>query len=206
MSINSEELINTRKNEIVKACAELYKTKSFKNITIKDIGSITPFTRTSIYNYFQTKEEIFLSLLKSEYQLWIEDLNMIISSNDILSKEELSHEIAKSLEKRVNLLKLISMNLYDIEENSRLEHLVEFKVVYGKSIETVGKCIDKFCADMNTSQKDEFIYLFFPLIFGIYPYAVITEKQCKAMSLANIDFKSTSIYDIAYNGILKLLK
>lgn len=206
MSINSEELINTRKNEIVKACAELYKTKSFKNITIKDIGSITPFTRTSIYNYFQTKEEIFLSLLKSEYQLWIEDLNMIISSNDILSKEELSHEIAKSLEKRVNLLKLISMNLYDIEENSRLEHLVEFKVVYGKSIETVGKCIDKFCADMNTSQKDEFIYLFFPLIFGIYPYAVITEKQRKAMSLANIDFKSTSIYDIAYNGILKLLK
>ena len=34
----------------------------------------TTFPRTSIYNYFQSKEEIFLALLKWEYDLWIEAL------------------------------------------------------------------------------------------------------------------------------------
>lgn len=206
MPICSQELINSRKTEIVNACAKLYQTMSFKDITIKEIGSITSCTRTSIYNYFQTKEEIFLSLLKQEYQLWIEDLNSIISQNRALTKEELSNKIALSLEKRVNLLKLISMNLYDIEENSRFEHLVEFKIVYGKSIKTVRKCIDKFCLDMNEVQKEEFIWLFFPFIYGIYPYANVTEKQYQAMCKANLDFKYTTIYDIAYKGILKLLK
>ena len=98
------------------------------------------------------------------------------------------------------------MNLYDIEENSRLEHLIDFKKVYGQSVKTIEKCIDKFCVDMNTSQKEEFIYLFFPLVYGMYPYTMATEKQCKAMNMANIPFKHMSIYDIAYNGILKLLK
>ncbi len=59
MPKGSLELTNARKEEIINACEELYKTMSFKEITIKEIGNITSFTRTSIYNYFQTKEEIF---------------------------------------------------------------------------------------------------------------------------------------------------
>ena len=67
MPKGSEELTNARKEEIVSACAALYETMSFKDITIRDIGEKTSFTRTSIYNYFQTKEEIFLALLKREH-------------------------------------------------------------------------------------------------------------------------------------------
>ena len=60
MKINSEKLILDRKDEIVKALEILYHKKNFKEITLKEIADLTTFTRTSIYNYFQTKEEIFL--------------------------------------------------------------------------------------------------------------------------------------------------
>ena len=60
MPKGSEELTNARKEEIIDACASLYETMGFKDVTIRDIGARTSFTRTSIYNYFQTKEEIFL--------------------------------------------------------------------------------------------------------------------------------------------------
>ena len=55
MPKGSEELTKERENEIIDACKKLYRTKSFKEITIKEIGKTTSFTRTSIYNYFQTK-------------------------------------------------------------------------------------------------------------------------------------------------------
>lgn len=67
MPNGSRELAEARRDEIIAACEKLYKTVSFKNITLKDIGKATTFTRTSIYNYFQTKEEIFLALLQKEY-------------------------------------------------------------------------------------------------------------------------------------------
>ena len=69
MPAASEELTRARKDEIVNACAQLYETMSFKDITLRDIGARTSFTRTSIYNYFQTKEEIFLALMQREYEL-----------------------------------------------------------------------------------------------------------------------------------------
>ena len=74
MRKGSEELTNARKDEIINACAALYETMSFREITLKEIGRQTSFTRTSIYNYFQTKEEIFLALMQREYESWICDL------------------------------------------------------------------------------------------------------------------------------------
>ena len=65
MPRGSEALTQARREEIINACAQLYETMGFKDVTIKEIGKITSFTRTSIYNYFQTKEEIFLALLQS---------------------------------------------------------------------------------------------------------------------------------------------
>lgn len=85
MPRGSEELTNARKAEIINACAKLYDTKNFKEITLKEIGEKTSFTRTSIYNYFQTKEEIFLALLQQEYEKWIDDLNEMLHNNKTMS-------------------------------------------------------------------------------------------------------------------------
>ena len=97
MPRGSEELTNARKVEIVNACAALYETKSFKEITLKEIGEKTSFTRTSIYNYFQTKEEIFLALLQREYEAWIEDLDALRCGHRELSVDAFSDELARTL-------------------------------------------------------------------------------------------------------------
>ena len=131
MPKGSEELTNARKEEIINACATLYATKGFKDISIRDIGAKTSFTRTSIYNYFQTKEEIFLALLQREHEEWIADLKAIIRNHESLSAVGFADALAHTLEKRMLLLKIMSMNHFDMEENSREERLVAFKVAYG---------------------------------------------------------------------------
>lgn len=202
----NSEIGEDKKEEIIRACEELYKEISFKDITIKGIGEQGKFSRTSIYYYFQTKEEIFLALFKKEYENWIKDLEKLYSENEELTKENFADKLAKTIEKRTNLLKLLSMNMYDMEENSRIEELIKFKTAYGRSVEMVRKCIDKFFKDMSEEEKDKFIFSFFPFMYGIYPYAEVTEKQKEAMEKAKVPFKFQTIYEITYNVLLKLLK
>ncbi len=194
-----------RKDEIINACEELYQTKSFKEITLKDISEKTTFSRPSIYNYFQTKEEIFLALLKREYERWLKDLENIYTKNEKLEKAEFAKKIAQSIEKRQKLLKLLSMNLYDMEANSRMEQLVDFKKSYGESLKAIKKCLDKFFKNMKEEEKEKFIFSFFPLMYGIYPYTRATDKQKEAMKNAEVPFKFFSIYEMVYEGIIKLL-
>lgn len=206
MPKGSPELTNARKEEIINACEELYKTMSFKEITIKEIGEVTSFTRTSIYNYFQTKEEIFLALLQREYELWVVDLNGIMENNTTLSKDEFADKLARSLEKREQLLKMMSMNHYDMESSSRPERLVEFKVAYGESLRMVGRCLEQYFPDMSVSDKQQFLYTFFPFMFGIYPYTVVNEKQRTAMEEAGVNYVYMTIYEITYKCAKGLLK
>ncbi len=205
MPKGSPELTNARKEEIVRACEELYKTKSFKEITLKDIANATSFTRTSIYNYFQTKEEIFLALLKREYEMWIDDLDRMTEENETLTKDEFADKLAHSLEKRAQLLKIMSMNHYDLESSSRLEQLTEFKTAYGGSLRAVMRCLEQYFPEMPITDKQHFLYTFFPFMFGIYPYTVVNEKQRTAMEKAGVNYVFMTIYEITFSCVRKLL-
>ena len=202
MPKGSPELTASRKEEIVNACEKLYQTMSFKEITIKDIGAVTSFTRTSIYNYFQTKEEIFLALMQREYELWAEEMNELAKENETMTTEEFSSALAHSLEKHEQLLKLLAMNHYDMEENSRPERLTEFKVAYGASLDAVKVCVRKFFPETDC---ESFIFVFFPFLFGVYPYSVATQKQLDAMRDAKMKFRMHSIYEIIYSCVMQLL-
>ncbi len=106
----TQEQIVRKREEIVSACEHLYQTMSFREITLKEIGNLTSFSRPTIYNYFETKEEIFLGLFQREYDRWNEDLTAILNGNEQMTKAELAGKIAASLSGREQLLKLLSMN------------------------------------------------------------------------------------------------
>lgn len=202
MPKGSPELTASRREEIVNACEKLYKTMSFKDITLKEISVETSFSRPSIYNYFQTKEEIFLALMQREYELWAAELNALADENEKMSAEDFAAALAHSLDKHEQLLKLLAMNHYDMEEHSRPERLTEFKVAYASSLDAVRACLDKFFPQID---RERFIFVFFPFLFGVYPYSVATEKQLNAMKEAKMDFKLHSIYEIIYECVVQLL-
>ena len=205
MPKGSAELTRARKEEIVAACRKLYETMSFREITLKDIGQETSFTRTSIYNYFETKEEIFLALFQQEYELFVRDLDALCAREESLSRDELADALARALSNRPMMLKLLSMNLYDMEANSRMERLVEFKTAYGASVAALDRCLQKFVPGLDEKGRQTFLYSLLPFIYGLYPYTVVTEKQRSAMEEAGIRYVYMSTYDMAYTFLRTLL-
>lgn len=206
MPKGSQELTNARKEEIINACAALYETMPFREITLREIGTKTTFTRTSIYNYFHTKEEIFLALLQREYELWTADLDAIRNENDALPPGGFAQALARTLEKRGCMLKLMAMNLYDMEGGSRMENLVAFKRVYACAMQSLTGCLKKFFPSMTQDDIQAFLYAFFPFLFGVYPYTEATDKQKKAMEIAHIPYARYSIYEITRSFVSKLLQ
>ena len=201
MPKGSAELTRARKEEIIAACRKLYETMSFKEITLKEIGSRTTFSRTSIYNYFEKKEEIFLALFAREYELFSLDLDSLRERESALSLDELASALARALERRPLMLKLLSMNLYDMEANSRMERLVAFKRAYGASITALDRCLEQFLPALGAQGRQHFLYAFLPFVYGLYPYTVVTDKQRQAMEQAGISYVYMSTYEMARDFI-----
>ena len=187
------------------ACETLYETMPFREVTLKEIGTLTTCSRPSIYNYFQTKEEIFLALFEREYRLWAEELDAIAAKGP-LSPGRLAQELAASLQKRKLMLKLLSVNLYDMEENSRMERLVDFKRAYGASVAALDRLIAQTLPELSKSQRRETVVSVLVFTHGLYPYAFATPKQLEAMQTAEVPYEERTIEMIACYGLTKLLK
>lgn len=204
MAVEHKETIDKRREEIMDACERLYESMGFHAITIKTISTETSFSRPSIYNYFQTKEEIFLGLLTREYMKWNDALRSIIRRKANMDKDALARALAKSMEERKTLLKVSAMNLYEIEENSRDELLVEYKRIFKESIELFDECLKKHLG-VSAEKSEQIRYAFFPYMYGIYPYAYPTDKQISAMDEVKLSHLDVTIYEMTYQFLKSIL-
>ena len=198
-----KKLFDSRKEEILDACEKLYKEIGFKNVNIKLIGENITCSRTSIYNYFDTKEEIFLSLVEREYLKWNNDLLKIYEKNK-QTIDSFINSIVESLSKRKILLKLISMNMYEMEENSSYESVKNYKVAYTESINLFKKCLIKFFLK-DEEEATNITFTFFPFMIGIYPYSAVTKKQKKALEELNFEYQYYQVEDLIRIALQNLL-
>ena len=199
-----KRLAYERKEEVINACEKLYERLDFKDINIKLIAGLISVGRTSIYNYFETKEEIFLALLEREYLKWNEDLSILLLQNKKLSKEDFIDKITDSLLKRRILLKLISMNMFEMEANSRVENITNFKLAFKESISLLEKCLCKFF-NVKDSEAEEITFTILPFLVGIYPYTSLTDKMKKAINKANLAYKFYTDKEMIKMGLSKIL-
>ncbi len=195
-----------RRAEIINACRQLYLNHNFKDISIKEISRLTSFSRPSIYNYFPTLESIFLEIFRQEYVAWCDDMDKILENYSTLTTSEFADKLAQTLQQRGVLLKLLSMNLYDLEENCTLDELIAFKREYKRALDTVERMLNTYFPKLNRNDTERFLFSFFPFLFGLYPYANVTPKQHDAMVVAGTRFPQKSVYDFAYQAILILLR
>lgn len=179
MPKGSPELTRARREEIINACEKLYEVMSFKEVTIKEISKYTSFTRPSIYNYFSTREDIFLALLQREYEAWIRYLEAVKPTSAEKTASGFAGMLAESLSTRPILLKLLAMNQFDMEEHSDVRCLAEFKSVCMAARKAVCSCLARYVPYMGIAEAEAFAYAFFPFMFGIYPYTTGTKNRRK---------------------------
>lgn len=201
----SHEESAARRDEIIDSCAELYKTKNYHDITMAQVAEGVSFGRTNIYNYFSCKDEIMLALLQREHELWADDLDELAGKAPRLTDERLADGLARSLVARTQMLKLLAMNLYDMEQNSSLEALMELKVAYGRVINSLHDLVAAAKPDWNESRIKRFIFGFMPFLQGVYPYCFHTEKQTKAMKEVGVAKSGMSVRQMVRALALQLL-
>ena len=146
-----------------------------------------------------------LALLQREHELWANDLDALTENASGLTDEKLADGLAKSLAAREQMLKLLAMNLYDMEQNSSLEALVQLKVAYGRVINSLHDLIAAAKPDWNEARIKRFTFGFMPFLHGVYPYCFHTEKQTEAMKQVGVAKPGMTIRQMVRSLALQLL-
>lgn len=186
--VKKESLVANRQQEIIRACEELYETMEYEEISIKEIAKSTSICRSNIYNYYQTKDEIFLDILEKDYLAWTEDIREIMSREVCPGRETYCRNMADTAALHPRLLKLMSVHYVTIEKNCSLEKLTAFKHAIHPFQETMEEVLSLYFPRAPREKIQNFIFLMLSLIQGIYTMTSLCEKQVTAIREVNPDY------------------
>ncbi|NRB40178.1 MAG: TetR/AcrR family transcriptional regulator [Pseudomonadales bacterium] len=124
----THEKKNERKEAIYKAAFDLFKKNGYDKVSFNGIAAEAGFTKSNMYRYFSSKEEIFLNVFAELFEKWIEDCSKRLQK---LEQHEVIANFAKtwveSLMSHPHFLDLCPLLFISLERNSSFEQLLEFK-------------------------------------------------------------------------------
>ncbi len=191
-----------RKQEIMKAAALLFSQKGFNHTTLEEIAVKSEFGIGTIYNYFQSKEEIFKSIIDNTFDRSYEILSQCVNDTPSL----------------VEFFKVYTRKVFEFYADNKEELiiLVSFYTAIGEGPSNLRR--DAFSAkdcklDELLKQKikegiknkeirkvnPEYLYIFYHgLLFPYIANLVYLGKLNKPEINQHINF----ILDVIFNGIL----
>lgn len=202
----TEEQFNERRQEIIHATQVLYQQYSFREINFSKISEKTKIARSTIYNYYLNKEEIFLDIILEHFM----NIKKGIEENLLevkLDRADLVDKITKILMDNYELLVLISLYIEQIEYTCSQEKLNDFKLHIKDFNEVLIKMTKFQFPDASDTLIQYFIQAFYSALHGIAPACSPIKKQKIAMEKAGIyvKFEKNEFISFYINTMLSCL-
>ncbi|WEV42203.1 TetR family transcriptional regulator [Bifidobacterium sp. ESL0682] len=131
MNILSEEQKRERAQRISAAALKLFETRSFGAITMSDIAKAAEVSKGTLFNYFDCKESLFMTLLLDGYQDYFDDLMSEISAQTDFSLHDFAHLLLDSTSKlvreRPSLVRLNALRGPILEHGANMEQTIDHR-------------------------------------------------------------------------------
>lgn len=186
-----------RSEAILKAASVLFDKNDYHQITMASIAGEAGVAKGTVFNYFPTKEELFLSLTGKYFTRFFEKLtsllNRSVNSAD-RTPENLSAEIYKALESQPQLLRIVVLLSGIIEKNVTYESLNIFKKAMLEQILTIGILLEQHYRFIPSGSGKQLLLWSYGILIGFQTLANpediaqnVIEKE--KMELFYFDFK-----------------
>jgi len=117
-----------RKEAIYQAAFSLFKKNGYDKVSFNGIAVEAGFTKSNMYRYFSSKEDIFLNVFADLFEQWVEEFRKRLQQ---LDQNAPAQQFAKSwvgsMLEQPKFLDLIPILFISLERNSSFEQLLEFK-------------------------------------------------------------------------------
>ncbi len=156
-----------REQKILDAAETLLTQKGFGAINMSEIARTADIAKGTLYLYFQTKEELFLTLFQRKFVSLMEKLRHALSALATPTTKAQVRDtlIAHTIDER-QMIRLMALSNIIFEYNISYEKALEYKLLLGQAGTTVGSVIDEKLG-LQSGQGVQILYRMYVFIIGM---------------------------------------
>ncbi|WP_449621230.1 TetR/AcrR family transcriptional regulator [Robertmurraya sp. Marseille-Q9965] len=164
-----------RKQKVIKMAHQLFIEKGFQATSIQDILDYSGIAKGTFYNYFSSKNELLIALIKSLYQQMETERDELLIGKDPTDIEVFIKQLELQLEfNRTNNLytlfeEVMILNDNELKQFIRKSHLRVLRWAYGRFLSIFGEEKKPYLLDCAIT--------FFGILNHNYKYNFVAEKS-----------------------------
>ncbi len=193
----SAEERESRSQAIISSAMDLFALTEYQRVTVASITKNAGIAKGTFFLYFQTKEELFFSVVSACYREYFDWIKKNIKTLPIGHSDELVGILVEGLSLRKEFPKLLRIMHSVLEENISYKLAYQFKKFLLFEIQLMGSIIEKIIPGMKKGEGAEFLVLFQALITGYQSMAEPAKNVRKV-----IEIPEMAVFKIDFNHSL----
>ena len=180
----SPEHKQERMEAIMTAADELFQGQPYHQITMGAIAEKLGWSRSNLYKYAATQEEVFLALHSAKNRAWIDDLADELTGAP-LPAEEFARTWAEVTERHASFLRYQEIIIAIIESNVTLERLTRFKRDFAEMLPPITNVLARQCGISEDAATNLYLRLLYqaPGLWNHFHAAELTREAMHAAGL-----------------------
>lgn len=195
--------VTEKKNQILTAAKQVFGRFGFAKTTLDDVANAVGMKKASLYYYYESKEELFKDVVKSETSELIKELE-----NKIFTIDDVHTQLKTYIKIRLDYFQKL-INIHNLTVNSILEFKPITELLYREFFEKQIQIVVKIFSDGQ--QRGELKNVDTQRTANIFISAIesiATKVLCKSKSTNEINYKSIEddslfLTELIINGLKK---
>lgn len=173
----SAEQKDVRVDEIMRVAKEMLVTQSFESISMSNLAKQLSFSRANLYKYFNSKEEIFLTLLSREISAFGLSLHSKVCQIDP-SPDSFTQFWVSNMLGAHTMLTMLSINGTILERNVSDALLLSIKHEMAVTFQTkILPVLSVFFPEQSSEQNAMLAEHLIIIANGLFPWTQMPEHQ-----------------------------
>ncbi len=195
----NEQDKQAREAAIIAIAQELLLQKGFNNINVNDIAQSAGLAKGTLYLYFKSKEELFLSVFELQINEWFRTTEAFLQNTPPpIGNEGIAQWLTQSFVQRPHLTRLIAISSLLLEQNVTYERAKQHKLwMYGQ-LGVIGACLAPHL-QVSSDGVEVFMLRVYAFVAGLeciaHPAPISLEVYAQDPTLIKPDF-AQNLYEL----------
>jgi AcrR family transcriptional regulator len=117
-----------RRQDLLDTAWQLFQAQDYAAINISDIAAAAGLAKGTVYLYFTTKEDLFLTVLEQQLGAWLDDVKAaLLTLVDPDPIRAVAGLLSRTLEQQPALIRLLALTHIILEQNISMDRALQFK-------------------------------------------------------------------------------
>jgi AcrR family transcriptional regulator len=192
-----------RVSAILEAAAELYEARDFDDVHMAAIAERVGLAKASLYEYFRTKDEVFLALAKRDVESWASDVEGRLGRLRVANADHIAAALTAALRGQARLMRLRLTLRSILERQGATQALIEFNGSLLAAMQRAAAALNAACPQLTSEEVTEFLIQHQAVNTGLWSMTHPPKAASDLPRFQAIDFDFFELFERTIHQILR---